>query len=217
MLSIALYMCCQLSTDILLNGVSPKDGILERLAPEDVRACVDAQRTLVHDNIISGYNILAPLPQNNCTDPTCFVQLKYLRELLLKYSGDLDNCDCLADWMVSLQNAELDDEYYGFMHMCPVCQQCIRSRANKERRDIWLTLPETMGVDVDYHITTGAQDTESNILCFTHANPRQRRGPNSLHLLCQEHVRKDPVYVPQYYTRLPSNSPAYGTGCALGF
>ena len=137
---------------------------------------MDAQRTLVHDNIISGYNILAPLPQSNCTDLTCVLSLKYLRELLLKYSGGLDNCDCLADWMVSLQNAELDDEYYGFMHMCPVCQQCIRSRANKERRDIWLTLPETMGVDVDYHITTGAQDTESNILCFTHANPRQRRG-----------------------------------------
>lgn len=145
MLPIALYICCQLDTDVLLNDVPLKDGTLDHLTPGDVRTCVYAQHwTLVYDNVIAAHNVLAPLAPCNCMSPACVHALDQLRNALLKYYGRLGNCDCVADWVVSISSAGSAHECIGFDPLCPECRERLCTRANAERRDPWLMLPIAM-------------------------------------------------------------------------
>ncbi|TFY58623.1 hypothetical protein EVJ58_g6302 [Rhodofomes roseus] len=144
-LPVALYMCCQLETEIIVNGFKRRDGRREQLAPKDIMRCLNARKTLVHDNVVSATRIFAPVTSGGCTSPkTCTVSLVDLLHGQVRYDGALNDYRCLEDWVPFLH---FDNPNY--LALCDDCQLLVQGRAADERERLWFRLPYTMGVEVD--------------------------------------------------------------------
>jgi len=147
MLPAALYMCCQLDTDTILNGAVQKNGTVERLSAGDTMGCLDARKTLVHDNIISAFRIFSPTTSDECTSPTdCIAHLTVLLQDHITYEGGSDNYTCLSDWIPYLQTSMEHSQTYDAL--CTYCTSMVRVRSREQRADIWMRLPQALGVDV---------------------------------------------------------------------
>ncbi|KZT72354.1 hypothetical protein DAEQUDRAFT_723053 [Daedalea quercina L-15889] len=141
-LPIALYMCCQLDTEDIMNGVKRKDGTVERLAPADIMKCLDARQTLTHDTVVFASHMFEPVTSSECSGPDCGTHLQELRDVDISY-GDASSA-CLDSWDLWLHMDPTGD----FSGLCSSCQGMVWSREAEERREIWGRLPEIMGVNV---------------------------------------------------------------------
>lgn len=146
MVPVGLYMCCQLKTEVLLNGVTRENGTTERLASDDVVRCIDARKVLVHDNIISACRVFDPSSSAECSGTRCTTILKFFLESQVTYDGGLANYTCLGDW-VSWLRIEEPSAWFG--DLCHACKNMIEARAGAEREVIWSQLPDVMDGDSD--------------------------------------------------------------------
>ncbi|TFY57397.1 hypothetical protein EVJ58_g7043 [Rhodofomes roseus] len=153
MLPTALYVCCQLDTDNILNGVPRGHDAVERLSSEDITRCLDARLKLVHDNVVSAFSIFTIATSDGCTSQkNCLLLLEELLEIEAEGRGlPLDNCSCLEDWIPPLrEDAETGPILEG---LCASCQAMVQQRAADERKEVWERLPAIMGVEVNPWIT----------------------------------------------------------------
>jgi len=82
MLPSALYTCCHLDTDVILNGVLQENGTTEQLTREDVLRYLNARSIFVHNNIrvIFAYLLFTPtLPLS--ADQVCHASLQRLAQI----------------------------------------------------------------------------------------------------------------------------------------
>ncbi|KAH9922090.1 uncharacterized protein B0H18DRAFT_879687 [Fomitopsis serialis] len=145
MLPYALYTCCQLDTEVILNGVPQKNGTTERLTQEDILRCLNARSTLVHDNIIFAYLLFTPTLPLACADQVCHASLQCLAQANLTFEGELEDPTCLADWITWLAHNEQTRSYNN---LCLNCQAYMQLKARELRSDIWLRLPHILNLDV---------------------------------------------------------------------
>lgn len=52
LLPVALYYCCQLSDNILVHGVTHRNGTKDQLSPEDLVRCLGGRKTFLYSNIL---------------------------------------------------------------------------------------------------------------------------------------------------------------------
>ncbi|TBU27555.1 hypothetical protein BD311DRAFT_665122, partial [Dichomitus squalens] len=56
MLATAVYACCRLSPDNLVNGFERADGTSETLSPADLVLCLKAQRGLLRKDSLDSFS-----------------------------------------------------------------------------------------------------------------------------------------------------------------
>lgn len=142
MLPSALYMCCQLDTEEILNGVTRENGTTERLTQEDVLRCLNARRTFLHDNIVSAYILFTTKPLHGCTKHSdCALLRRNLADTHVTFdTGGVEDYAYLADWDPYLRDKELSGSYHS---LCPNCQAAILEQARELRLAAWTSLSET--------------------------------------------------------------------------
>ena len=145
MLPVALYLCCQLDIDTILNGAPGPhaDGSRVCLSPDDVALCIEQRGTLLHHNVISALRIWKSTPSEKCEareTRDCVGELERVTSEWIDYdTGDcLNHPDALGGWVEFFQEADFS--------LCVPCCEMIQKRVTEERRAIWERLPRLFGV-----------------------------------------------------------------------
>lgn len=142
MLPVALYLCCQLDIDTILNGVPRADGSRVRLSPDDVVLCLERRGSLCHDNVISALRIWRSTPSERCETRLkrgCVRVLEAVTSDWLDYdNSDLDHGAAMDGWDDFFENGEFE--------LCEPCLEMVKGRVTEERRTMWERLPQLFGV-----------------------------------------------------------------------
>ncbi|KAI0731744.1 hypothetical protein C8Q72DRAFT_198512 [Fomitopsis betulina] len=144
MLPVALYICCQLDIDTIINGVLCENGSRAQLAPDDIALCLEQRMCLCHDNVISALRIWRPTPSEDCkmrADRTCVGVLEAVTNDWLNYdTSGLNHAAVMDTWNEFFENGEFD--------LCEPCLEMVKRRATEERKTLWERLPQLFGVVV---------------------------------------------------------------------
>ncbi|KAH9922100.1 uncharacterized protein B0H18DRAFT_1212765 [Fomitopsis serialis] len=144
MLPSALYTCCQLDTEEIVNGVTREDGTTERLTQEDMLRCLNARRTLLHDNIVSAYTLFTTTPHGCTRHSDCELMRRNLADTHITFDTDgVEDYAYLADWDPYFRNKELSGSYHS---LCPNCQAAILEHARELRLAAWTSLSKTLNL-----------------------------------------------------------------------
>ncbi|KAH9922098.1 uncharacterized protein B0H18DRAFT_1019101 [Fomitopsis serialis] len=143
MLPVALYMCCQLEIQDIMNGVMQENGTVERLAPGDVMKCLEARKTLAYDNVVSAARIFTPVAHISClSQESCTAHILGLFQRLVNHRAGLDICSSLGDWVPYILTSQ------SCKSLCGCCYEMVQGRAIGEQEEVWRRLPKVMGVEV---------------------------------------------------------------------
>ena len=144
MLPVALYLCCQLEIDTILNGVLRADGTRARLAPDDMALCLEQRASLRHDNVVSALRIWRPTPSEQCESRSklgCVRVLEAVSGDWLDYdNGGLNHSAAMDGWDEFFEDGEFD--------LCEPCLEMVRKRAVEERQTMWERLPHLFSVSI---------------------------------------------------------------------
>lgn len=139
MLPVALYLCCQLDIDMILNGTPRGDGSREKLAPSDIALCLEQRVCLCHDNVVSALRIWRATPSDDCERRGCLRVFEAVTSDWLDYdTSGLNHAATMDGWNDFFENGEFD--------LCKPCFEMVKGRATNERRILWKRLPRMFGV-----------------------------------------------------------------------
>lgn len=136
MLPTALYTCCQLTPEVITNGVPGPNGKIECLSPEDMLVCLRACTILSHHNIIAAMNIW--IPERECDvhgeECICVRVINGVSARLRTYEGSgLTHHDALQDWTGTIEDVAAE--------CCSTHFAMLKERASRERETLWGRLP----------------------------------------------------------------------------
>jgi len=138
----ALYDCCQLSSNQMVNGIVNEDGIRETLCSEDIRACVDARTNLAKENIVLLLGRFSTCPESaHKVENSRTTRCKAARLKLVEKSS-------LDARLVSYNPLEPDMEIYGTLpyKLCEPCARFCTSTHNTMRQSIINKLGDILGL-----------------------------------------------------------------------
>ncbi|KAI0938373.1 hypothetical protein AcV5_000067 [Taiwanofungus camphoratus] len=142
MLPAALYLCCQLPTRLLLQGVTRADGSVERLSQEDQERCFDARSRLVLRRLTANDCIYSLDVCDACKDNSaCKAELGTMSAVV----NEEDVCREVYDYSVLHSSRPYIEARSS---LCQECRDFVKSRDLEERRKIWNKLPQYTGVTV---------------------------------------------------------------------
>ncbi|KAH9833975.1 uncharacterized protein C8Q71DRAFT_770391 [Rhodofomes roseus] len=146
MLPSALYLCCRLGTERLLNGCSCPDGTLESLDPADVIKCIDARHILHQKYINTRFELYNPIrPSLQCLE--CRTKVEVIRQRIM--CPRLTTMKFAVDLLLSPFCTRFDiRQTEGRIYICPECQSVLRMAEESLRKETWTELPQLLGIEV---------------------------------------------------------------------
>ena len=164
MLPVALYLCCQLDIDTILNGVPRADGSRVRLNPDDVALCLERRGSLCHDNVVSALRIWRPTPSEKCEKRGCVRVLEAVNRDWLDYdNSSLNHVAAMDSWDEFFENGEFE--------LCEPCLEMVKERAIEERRTMWERLPRLFGVSPASQSASVKRDSSCSGCCISSVMP----------------------------------------------
>lgn len=153
----ALYFCCQLSTETLLQGIQRSDGTTERLSEEDLKCCLDARPKLAQLSVILDNMIFRPMKNQQCTTWDTSRTCASLIERLRKTCNDRNKLCEVIDLDI-LKRRALSDSHsfhtsFGTVRegaeFCGCCRGIFVTRDNQDRAQVWAILPRIFRIVLD--------------------------------------------------------------------
>ncbi|KZT68431.1 hypothetical protein DAEQUDRAFT_728018 [Daedalea quercina L-15889] len=141
MLASAIYMCCQLDINTIVNGVLRADGMVEHLRPADIVLCIQARMNMLHENLVIATRVWQPATDPDCTTTATGECLKLLGAASLEYQSFKKSAGLpasLAEWYISI--------ILTAGGCCKPCTAMLKDRALEERKVFWRRAREIMGL-----------------------------------------------------------------------
>ena len=147
----ALYSCCQLDGQELLQGRARADGVVENLSAEDLARCIDGKVKLCARFTQLVYGIFDVGEDESCKRGAgyCMHSLVSFRAHLLEKGGlQYKPTGTLLSWKsyVVQQNRAYKGTARG--SACTTCINSLCKRERELRRELWDELPELMGLPI---------------------------------------------------------------------
>ncbi|KZT09932.1 uncharacterized protein LAESUDRAFT_645250 [Laetiporus sulphureus 93-53] len=141
MLPAAFYLCCQLDSRHLIDGVTDIDGVKHVLDPEDLARCIDGRAQLQGNVNALAARILKPKADAMCSKrDTCRGEMQMVRDRLL-YEG-MSSCNVFSPpWEESVNDM--------CSRICNLCAANIRKRRRTFERRVWSLVPNMIGLIKD--------------------------------------------------------------------
>nr|VWP01114.1 Cytochrome P450 51 [Ganoderma boninense] len=149
MLPGALFVCTLLSPGELLRGLTREDGTVEHLSADDLRRCLEGQRTLAIEVSLLPSRIFARTPAVGCSTPA-HCQPWCLHTLVCIVSSE--NIAARQTSLGSWRNTIVPPASDGGMNtakLCGACEKELLRRDRHERWKVWKRLPEIFGIDIE--------------------------------------------------------------------
>ncbi|KAL1938153.1 hypothetical protein VTO73DRAFT_11982 [Trametes versicolor] len=148
LLPTALLACCALD-ETIAHGYTCEDGTRETLSADDLGRCFAARTTLAARMLTLALRIFEPRVRDSdaCTGRAACARV--LQHVLLEVRGRADHFahpDVFSSWLEPFEEEEGTSFLDG---CCASCRKMLRRRDMRERLEVWLELPEIMGVRVD--------------------------------------------------------------------
>lgn len=144
----ALYLCCQLDANDLVNGVQNTDGTWECLTPDDLVRCITGRSSLITRNTGIITHMLQPVSNEECIDPSRCPRVQ--AGLLVSMQGTnvpgYETQNALQRFTKAL--AVMEKQSIRWSRLCCSCRALLCTREYHERLKTWYDLPTLMGVEV---------------------------------------------------------------------
>ncbi|KAI1791592.1 hypothetical protein LXA43DRAFT_422413 [Ganoderma leucocontextum] len=165
----AFYVCAALGPD-LVRGLSLEagDGFAERLAPEDMRLCLEMKAHLVAENTRAAFLLFrfpgTQICQRTYGQGTCAEVWRRMLEQAGVYrvphpiaservmDSWVGNADCLPTTMLTVgptPGSVVHMPSYTQRTLCKGCRNHLQVRDQEVRRQIWRRLPEFVGLTIE--------------------------------------------------------------------
>ncbi|PCH43108.1 hypothetical protein WOLCODRAFT_103090 [Wolfiporia cocos MD-104 SS10] len=131
-LPVALYQCCWLSTEDLLQG--GMDSI-DKLSTDDLRRCINAKALIA----LSTSGIIATISRKRPYTCSCEAVVRRVVEHLAN-----DHEACLDPSQVQWPNRSIK---YIERHCCPACRAEVQSKRMQQAKITWSRLPKLMDLN----------------------------------------------------------------------
>lgn len=157
----ALYSCCQLSVDELLEGYTRPDGVTESLSTEDLRRCFKGKVQLCMqymkrmDDVLDTLIEYDPEIEEGCTQSSnrmagkkCQHAIKHMWHQWVFRMGDKDDCCCdaLIPWEKIFprhRRKQQSDE----RRLYPQCAETLQIRDAGDRENLWWRLSSILELE----------------------------------------------------------------------
>lgn len=146
----ALYVCCLLPVNELLQGNVRDDGVVDTLSTEDLSRCIQGKARLCTRMVQITHDLFAPANNPNCTSlkTGCDAVIAAIsqREVHALKQGD---GAVLERW------TDIIDRHCENRHpkpQLPLCRSCIdflKARQNGIRAQVWSELPKIFDLEVE--------------------------------------------------------------------
>ncbi|KAH9925145.1 uncharacterized protein B0H18DRAFT_933897 [Fomitopsis serialis] len=160
----ALYSCCQLDGDDILEGRVRGDGVIETLSSEDLARCFDGKAKLCTRHMRHSFESIGALDNPHCkmADDHCRVAILKLQSFILRTSLECGDADVLGPWdgFIKAQDPKVKPR-----PAWPICSSCItalRKREKIARIKVWSELPELLDLDEDDEEEGSGAEEEGN-------------------------------------------------------
>lgn len=147
MLPTALYLCCRIRLDYLLQGNTRADRkTLERLDLDDLELCLKAQEELTTRKVKIALNLFrgdAPATSKPDHHPGCYMEELHRHDMMDFYTKA--DSDVLSLYFANYTKKLLRSSDW------PICRTCVRTAADYERAEriaAWKRLPAYAGIEV---------------------------------------------------------------------
>ncbi|KAH9932318.1 uncharacterized protein B0H18DRAFT_987551 [Fomitopsis serialis] len=158
-LPLALYDCCQLPVETLLNGHTYPGGRVEKLSADDVQRCIQALSVLGVQRTLA---IVKSMDLSACGYSCRFECADHVSAIKTELLEDLKSPGCrhpLCSWarFMGQYNRDMTSNVKNSAHpMCPRCIKTVIQSHGQVLLECWKNLPELLGIEVEGWAT--AQD-----------------------------------------------------------
>ena len=145
MLPTALMDCCTLGAEIV-DGLMREDGTCETLAHDDLGRCFVGRTKMAQASARIAHQMFRQTVASTCKHPGCCQRvLQKLLNALGDARDEVISCvDWYASWMVYVDVRDEERE------LCIRCYKMLEGERTKRlQREVWVNLPEMMGVTVE--------------------------------------------------------------------
>ncbi|KAI0364066.1 hypothetical protein BV20DRAFT_1057524 [Pilatotrama ljubarskyi] len=150
MLPVALYLCSELESAILLRGVIRHDGFLEQLSADDLRRCLDGKESLMSAKTSYALSTIGGGAPFGCYTPLeCDRVVRAARPAYAFVASD-DNHPPLRIQCTVSRGALMPIFNWSLLYgLCPMCRAILLNRDDDFSRRLWRRLPEIMRLDIE--------------------------------------------------------------------
>ncbi|KAH9925148.1 uncharacterized protein B0H18DRAFT_389171 [Fomitopsis serialis] len=151
LLPAALYLCCQLEPNQLLEGYVRSDGTADTLSPDDVERCIGARSKLCSLYVLSLLkSTFVPIMANNeCLGPggRCNTSIHSIITRCIGDSIEAGEGDALLSWDKLIRSYEAKKQPRSQYPLCAFCVKVLLRRERRRRIDLWSELPTLLGLE----------------------------------------------------------------------